>query len=193
MKEEQVELLNKIRDMLKETTQLQIEYWKLFSALNAWQFWLIVLMLVVPLIVLIFSIDRSKILLLGFFGLNYHVWFAYVNVIGINLGLWEYPYQIAPFLPSFALDASFVPVTFMLLYQWTLNHNKSIYLYSILLSILFAFVLKPIMVSLDLFQMYMGVNYFHLFLFYLVFFIVSKLITNLFLWLQQLQDKKKEI
>src|SRR5699024_6153519 len=73
--------------------------------------------------------DKSKALLLGFFGLNYHVWFSYTNSIGVGLGLWEYPYHVIPFLPSFSLDAALVPVCFMLLYQWTLNHNKNIYLY----------------------------------------------------------------
>ncbi|MFZ3579153.1 CBO0543 family protein [Virgibacillus sp. DJP39] len=185
MNEKQLELLNKIRSMAEEVTQLQIEYWKSFSDFGIWQFWVVSLMLIVPLIVLFISIDKGKMLLLGFFGLNYHIWFAYVNSIGISLGLWEYPYQIAPFLPSFSLDASFVPVSFMLLYQWTLNHKKNIYLYSVLLSAIFAFVLKPIMVNFHFFHMFKGVNYVHLFLFYVAFFIVSKLITNLFIWLQQ--------
>jgi hypothetical protein len=190
MKEEQLELLTKIRTFSVETTKLQIEYWKAFSDVGTWQFWLVALMLIVPLIILVLLIDRSKIFLLGFFGLNYHIWFAYTNSIGISLGLWEYPYQLAPFLPSFALDASLVPVAFMLLYQYTLNRGKNIYLYSLLLSGFLAFVMKPIMVNINLFKMNEWVNYFHLFLFYMLFFIVSKLITNVFLWLQQRQDKK---
>lgn len=185
MGDKQKEYLNQIRSMAEELSQLQIEYWKLFSDLEHWQFWVVVMMLVVPLIVLFISINKDKTLLLGFFGLNYHIWFAYVNSIGINLGLWEYPYQILSFIPSFALDASLVPVSFMLLYQWTLNHKKNIYLYSILLSGFFAFILKPILVNFHFFHMFKGVNYFHLFLFYVLFFVVSKLITNLFLWLQK--------
>jgi hypothetical protein len=185
MKEKQIELLNRIRSMVEEVTQNQMEYWKSFSDIGTWQFWVVLLTLVVPLIILFVSIDKRKILLLGFFGLNYHIWFQYINATGISLGLWEYPYQIVPFLPSFALDASLVPISFILLYQWTLNHNKNIYLYSVLLSAVFAFVLKPIMVTFHFFHMYKGVNYFYLFLFYVAFFIVSKLITNLFLWLQQ--------
>ncbi|WP_160141723.1 hypothetical protein [Salicibibacter halophilus] len=100
-------------------------------------------------------------------------------------GLWEYPYQLVPFLASFALDASLVPVCFMLLYQWTLNHQKNLYLYAALLSAILAFVLKPIMVHYHFFHMFYGINYFHLFLFYYVFFLVSKLITNVFIWLEK--------
>lgn len=188
MNEKQSELLYQIRSMLEEVNQLQIEYWQSFSYFDTWQFWIVVIALILPIIILFFSIDKRKMLLLGFFGLNYHVWFAYVNKIGINMGLWEYPYELVPFLPSFALDASLVPVSFMLLYQWTLNRQKNIYLYSVLLSALFAFVLKPIMVNFHFFHMFKGVNYIYLFLSYIALFIVSKLITNLFLWLQKQEN-----
>ena len=144
-------------------------------------------MLVIPLVVLFLKIDRSNIFLIGFYGLNYHIWFAYTNSIGIRLGLWDYPYEILPVLPSFALDASFVPVSFMLLYQWTLNKNKNFYIYSTILSGLFAFIIKPLFVAHNLFRMFYGINYLYLFVFYIAFFVVSKLILNLFL---KLHEKK---
>ncbi|WP_174729268.1 CBO0543 family protein [Mesobacillus harenae] len=190
MHEKQKEMLSQIRSLLEETSQLQLEYWKNFSTMGDWQFWAIILMLIVPLTLLLIFIDKRKILLLGFFGLNYHIWFQYANATGISFGLWEYPYQFVPFLPSFALDASLVPISYILLYQWTLNNKKNIYIYAVLISAFFAFVFKPIMVSLHLFHMFKGINYFHLFLFYILFFIVSKLITSLFLWLQEKGQEK---
>ncbi|UCZ54958.1 hypothetical protein LGQ02_09515 [Bacillus shivajii] len=191
MMKKQFEALKQIKTMVEELSNTQIEYWQSFSNLSTWQFWGVVLMLIVPLIVFFTSIDRKNILLLGFFGFNYHVWFQYVNSVGIKLGLWEYPYQLVPFLPSFVLDASLVPISFMFLYQWTLKTNKNIYLYSLLLSAFFAFIMKPIMVNFHFFHMYKGINYFHLFLFYMLFFIVSKLITNLFLWMQKKEKNKQ--
>jgi hypothetical protein len=185
MNDKQEELLQKVRNATEDMTQLNIEYWNEFSSFDDIKFWVVVLMLVVPLVVLFLKIDRSKMLLLGFYGLNYHVWFAYTNSIGIRLGLWEYPYELLPVLPSFALDASFVPISYMLLYQWTLNHNKNFYLYSTILSGGFAFILKPILVGHNLFRMFDWVNYLHLFMFYILFFVVSKLITNLFVKLQK--------
>ncbi|WP_374121057.1 CBO0543 family protein [Neobacillus sp. PS2-9] len=50
----------------------------------------------------------------------------YINLLGVNRGLWSYPFQLIPTMPSFAFDSSFVPVTFMLVYQWTLHHKKNI-------------------------------------------------------------------
>ncbi|MCP1158777.1 hypothetical protein ACQCVH_18050 [Bacillus infantis] len=185
MGERQREMLKDIREKAGALSSEQIEYWKEYSSFNDWQLWAVIIILIVPLILLYFKIDRSKILLLGFYGLNYHIWFAYTNSIGIRLGLWEYPYELLPVLPSFALDASFVPVMFILLYQWTLNHKKNFYLYSLLLSAVFAFVIKPILVSLDFFRMFKGVNYFHLFLCYIAFFLVAKIITNIFISMQK--------
>lgn len=189
MNENQLKFLNKIRSISEEITQVQREYWQLYTDFATWQFWVLVIMLVLPLIILFVFIDKHYMLLLGFFGLNYHIWFAYTNSVGIRLGLWEYPYHLIPFLPSFSLDAALVPVLFMLLYQWTIHHKKNIYLYSILLSAILAFILKPMMVYFHFFHMHKWINYSYLFLFYIAFFIVSKLITNLFLWLQNKDNK----
>ncbi|WP_240374050.1 CBO0543 family protein [Bacillus piscicola] len=190
MNSQQSELLDVIRAGAEKVSHYQLEYWQSFSNLTTWQYWLLVLMLVTPLIVLFIWIDKRKILLLGFFGLNYHVWFAYANKIGIGLGLWEYPYHLIPCLPSFSLDASLVPVCFMLLYQWTLHRKKNMYVYAVLLSAILAFIMKPLLVQLHLFHMFKGLNYVHLFLFYLAFFLVSKLITSLFVWLH---EKEKQV
>lgn len=192
MSDQQLESLEEIRQASEKLTQISIDYWSTYSSFNDIKFWVVVCMLVIPLVVLYLKIDRSKMLLLGFYGLNYHVWFAYTNSIGINLGLWEYPYEVLPVLPSFALDASFVPVCFMLTYQWTLNNGKNFYLYSTILSAVFAFIIKPILVGHHLFRMFYGINYLSLFLFYILFFVVSKLITNLFIKLQKNKNEAND-
>lgn len=185
MSEKQVELLDKVRVLNEELSKLNTEYWKEFSSFNDLKFWIVVLILVIPLLVLFWKIDRTKMLLLGFYGLNYHIWFAYTNSAAIRMGYCEYPYEVLPILPSFALDASLVPVCYMFVYQWTLNRNKSFYLYSFLMSAVFAFIMKPLLVAFDLFHMYKGWNYFYLFLFYVGLFIVSKVITNIFIRMQE--------
>ncbi|SFE88432.1 hypothetical protein [Alteribacillus iranensis] len=184
MTEQQKEMLAEARSNNLELSSHMTEYWERFSGLDTWQFWIIVLMTIIPLIVLFFAIDRRKVLLIGFFGFNYHVWFAYVNSTGIRYGLWEYPYEVVPFLPSFALDASLVPITYMLVFQWTLNHNKNIFILSTITAAILAFIVKPIMVHLHYFHMFYGINFFHLFLFYIGMFLVSYGITKVFMWLQ---------
>lgn len=190
MTQYQSDFLNEIRSMVEEVNQSQIEYWQTFSSFESWHFWILVLMSIVPLIVLFIFIDKRKMLLLGFYGLNIHVWMFYIDVIARGFGLWDYPYELIPMLPSFSLDGSLIPVAYILLYQWTLNNNKNFYLYSLLLSAIYSFGVKAIMHYFHFFHMFKGMNYVYLFFVYVIVFVISKLITSLFLWLQQKESKE---
>ena len=177
---------------IKELKQLEIHiskewfnYWKDFSNLSDWHFWVVLAILVVPLIVLFFYIDRNKSLLLGFYGYNVHVFFTYIDALGADKAYWFYPYKVLPILPgSLTLDVSFVPICYMFMYQWTLNNKKNYYFYMVGLSVSFAFIIKPVMEALHLFQIERGANFLHLFLGYLLVGIIAKQITNLFVYLQ---------
>lgn len=166
--------------MREELSQFGIEYWKQFSDFGTWQFWVVLLMLIIPLIIVYFTIDREKIFKIGFYGFAVHVLFSYVDSYGIQVGLWGYPFQIVPFLPSLSLDAALVPVTIMLVYQWTLNYDKNFYLYALITSLILGFILKPLLVAFDLFEKYQWVNYFYLFLFYFIIFTLPYWLTRLF-------------
>ncbi|WP_347551434.1 CBO0543 family protein [Pseudalkalibacillus hwajinpoensis] len=116
-----------ILSLKKELEKTYIEYWQQFSSFSSWQFWVVLAMLLIPLIVLYFKIDRRKIFLLGFFGYSIHVLAAYTDALGIRKSWWDYPYVALPQLPgSIGIDASLIPVYFILLYQWCLNKDKSI-------------------------------------------------------------------
>ncbi|TWI55872.1 CBO0543 family protein [Halalkalibacter nanhaiisediminis] len=172
-----------------ELTNLWYNYWQQFSDLSTWPFWVNLGFFVIPLIALYIVIDRRKAFLLGFFGFNVHVWFTYIDALGVSMDWWFYPYKILPVLPvSFALDASFVPVVYMLIYQWTINHNKNYYLYTLGLCLFLAFVFKPILTAFNLFTLNGDMSYIHLFLAYVTIAIISKIITNIFISLKK-QDK----
>lgn len=182
----QKEALNKLIKNQQEAAANWLDYWQEFSAFDTWQFWLHVIMFVTPLIILYFALDWKRALHLGFFGFNVHVWFGYLDDFGTTQGLWTYPYKMIPFIPhSVGLDASMVPVSFMLVYQWTINHKKNYYIYTLLLSLFLSFVLKPILVMHNLFKFNAWTNYFHLFLTYIVIIVLSKAITDFFLYFQK--------
>jgi hypothetical protein len=84
-----------------------------------------------------------------------------------------------------ALDSSLVPMTFMLVYQWTLNNKKNYYLYSIITAFILSFLFKPLLVALGLIKMYANITYIHLFICYLLVLLIAKFITNVFLWTQK--------
>lgn len=181
MSQHQQQLFDYVTKLQQKVSILHADYWAQYSSFHTWQFWVVVLMLIVPLIVLAFTIDREKIFLIGFYGFNIHAWFAYIDTYGVRTRLWGYPYEAIPYFPSFSLDASLVPVVFMLVYQWTLNHNKNFYLYSFLTACVFAFIVKPLLASLGLLVVFDGVNYFHILIVYLITFLISRIVTKIFL------------
>jgi hypothetical protein len=184
--ESQQNILTRLKDIQKDQTELWTSYWQQYSSFGDWQFWVLVLLFVLPLIVLFLAIDKRKALLLGFYGYNVHVFFTYVDAIGANMIKWFYPYKIFPILASsVSLDVSLVPVTYMLIYQFTLNREKNYYVFMILLSSVFAFGFKPLLVAIGLFEMGSGTNYFTLFIGYVVVGLIAKWITNLFVYFEK--------
>ncbi|MFB6468621.1 CBO0543 family protein [Cytobacillus sp. Hz8] len=142
-------------------------------------------MLIVPLFILIWKIDKGKIFLICFFGYSVHMISFYISLLGVNMGMWNYPIQLVPLLPSFSLDSSIVPVTFMLAYQWALNKKKNYYIVALAVSIFFSFIFEPILVKMEIFKLYNHITYLHRFILYIVISLVAKFMSNVFLWIQK--------
>jgi hypothetical protein len=189
----QKEALAKLIKEQQEGAREWLEYWQEFSAFDTWQFWFHVIMFLTPLIILLFAMDWKRALQLGFYGFNVHAWFAYFDDFGTTQALWTYPYKMIPHIPhSVGMDASLIPVSFILVYQWSIKHNKNYYLYTGLLSLFLSFILKPILVMHNLFKFNAWVNYFHLFLTYIVILVLSKVITDFFLGMQKKAKEKAD-
>ncbi|MDR6121316.1 fatty-acid desaturase [Bacillus sp. SLBN-46] len=171
--------------MRKESADILLDYWSRYSIFTTFEFWCIVALFIVPLIVIILKIDKSKIFLISFYGYSVHMLSFYINLLGVNRGLWSYPFQLIPTMPSFAFDSSFVPVTFMFVYQWTLNHKKNYYKMALIVAVLLAFIIDPIFVKMGLIRLYGHTNYAYRLVIYVIPLILAKLITNVFLWLQK--------
>lgn len=182
----QLEMIETIRKAEIKESHRWTEYWQDYSHFFTWQFWVVLAMFVLPLIMVVLFIDRKKAFHIGFYGYSVHVFFAYTDVIGTSNGLWIYPYKLLPYFPSnLTLDASFVPVCYMLLYQYILNNRKNYYLWMIGLSLGFAYILKPLMVGLGLFHFGGKENFFMLFLGYVTVGLIAKWLTDFFVFLQK--------
>lgn len=178
-------MLDRIHKLQKELTNELLDYWMQYSNLSTWQFWVNALVFILPLVLLFVVLNRKRALQIGFYGFSAHVIFTYIDTIAIRLGYWDYPYQIFPIAPgNVGLDSSFVPVVFMLLYQWTLIAKKNYYIYGSLLVLVLAYVLRPIVSAAGLFRLFEGVHYYHLFLAYFTVMLLSKWTANLFVKLE---------
>lgn len=182
--QDQIDRLQDLKENQEQSVKDWVDYWFDYSSFDTWQFWVNVGFIVIPLIVLYFFIDKKRVFLLGFFGFNIHVWMVYTDAIATRYNYFEYPFKAIPILPvNVGIDTSLVPVLFILLYQWTLHKKKNFYLYSLGLISFLSFIFKPILEAHHLFHLKSGANQFTLFLMYWIVVLISKGITNVFLYL----------
>jgi hypothetical protein len=186
VKNDQLNIIEQIRKAEIEQSDRWINYWQEFSNFSTWQFWVVLALFLIPLFLLILFIDRKNIFYLGFYGYSVHVFFTYTDVFGTVRGIWIYPYNLLPLLPSnITLDASLVPVAYILLYQYTLNRGKNYYISMLLLCLALAFILKPLMVGLGLFHFGGKENFLILFAGYAAVALISKWLTDFFRFLNK--------
>jgi len=186
VKNDQLKQLEQIIHAEIEQKNRVFDYWQTYSDFTNWQFWLVVALFAIPLVLLILFIDRRRVFLLGFYGYSVHVFFGYTDIIGVDRGIWQYPYKLFAFLPSsFTLDASLVPVIYMLYYQYLLNRGKNYYLWMLPLCFLLAFFMKPLMVGIGLFHFHEKENFLLLFAGYVFTALIAKWLTDLFVFLSK--------
>ncbi|AEI40424.1 CBO0543 family protein [Paenibacillus mucilaginosus] len=189
MDAEQKKELEHIIQSYRDTNLDTINYWWEYSSFDSWRFWLTFILLAVPLLVLYFKIDRNRVYQIGFYGFAIHMLGVYVDTIGTNYGFWSYPYKMIPVLPtSFTLTSSMIPVAFMLMYQWQSRKRINYYLCAAGVSAIFVFIIHPIFMWLDMFQMYRGFNYLIMYVNYFGGSIMAKLVLDAFVYLNKKND-----
>src|SRR5699024_2320199 len=182
---------NELINQNVNVTEQFVAYWKLYSSFNTWHFWFILFIIIALLVALFFLIDRQHVFIVGFFGFATHMIFVYFDIIMTRNGLLGYPYHLIPYIPSFALSATVVPITIMLVFQWTYKNNKNFYLYAFITTLFLAFIFKPTITLLGYFVIHELANYFMLFLMYMIMFTQADWLTKVYLWLNQ-QYKETE-
>ncbi len=149
----------------EELNALIHSYWNDYSGFGTWQFWSVVALVVMPLIILCFTVDKKRIFELFFFGYTVHLLWTYIDIAIERYGYFVHTHFLTPIYPFASnMTASVLPVSFLLLYQYCTSRNKNFYLYTLLLSAIFAFGLTTIEESLGLLEFRKGMNRFIIFL-----------------------------
>ncbi|GAE24923.1 hypothetical protein JCM9140_888 [Halalkalibacter wakoensis JCM 9140] len=148
-----------------EVNALIHAFWSEYSHMGTWQFWVSLSFLILPLVLLVFTVDRKRIFEVFFFGYTVHMLWTYTSLPLERYGYFTHTYFITPLLP-FALNvtSSALPVGFLLLYQYCTNNKKNFYLFTLLLSAIFAFGFATFEEFLGLVEFRKGTNQLHLFL-----------------------------
>ncbi|WP_078548747.1 hypothetical protein [Litchfieldia alkalitelluris] len=161
-------------------------YWGQYSHMGTWQFWFVVSLLVMPIILLYFLVDRKRIFEVLFYGYTVHILWSY-TIIALNRhNLFIHKYFLTPVLPySITVSASALPVGFLLLYQYCTNHKRNFYLFTVLFSIVFAFGFASIEELLGFIELRKGMSKFHLLLIDIIVSIIAYWLTKIVLKLKE--------
>lgn len=117
-----------------------------------WQWWLLVALLFVPWVLWWRLVDKKRLLeicLLGMFVLATASW---MDELGTELLLWYYPFKIIPWYPQlFPINYTVLPITFMLIYQYTPKWSSYI-LAMTAMAALYSFVAEPALEYLGMYK-----------------------------------------
>ncbi|MDZ5472883.1 hypothetical protein SM124_14210 [Bacillus sp. 31A1R] len=157
-------------------------YWHQHSDWGNWQFWFILVFLLAPLLVLLLKLDRKRTFEILFFGYTVHMLWTYTDLSLIRQGFIDHYYFLFPFLPQgLGTTASFIPVSFMLVYQYCINHNKSFLIGAFGLSAVIAFGFAPIEKALGIVSLVKGLTIVHIFFIDITIAMIAYGITKFFI------------
>ena len=177
---ERDQYIDQIFNKQEELSTIVQSYWSEYSHMGTWHFWLVTSFLIIPLVILVFTVDRKRIFEVLFFGFVVHMLWTYVAQFLTNLGYFAYNYYSAPFLPaSLNMTASVLPVSFLLLYQYCTNHQKNFFLYLVLLSAVFAFGFASIEIKMGFLELRSGMRQLYLFLSDIVIGVLAYFLTQI--------------
>lgn len=144
---------------------LMQSYWNAYSHVGTWQFWFIAISLILPLIILFFTVDKRRIFELFFFGFVVHMLWSYTLLALSSYNLFTHTYFLTPLLPfGLNVSASALPVGFLLVYQYCTNRGKNFFICALLISAVFAFGFSNLEESLGLLDLQHGMNRIYIFL-----------------------------
>ncbi|MGP4041877.1 hypothetical protein ACTWP4_18545 [Gracilibacillus sp. D59] len=168
------EYWEQIYEKSEELNSIISSYWSNYSNMGTWQFWVVLSLLIFPLFLLYITVDRKRMFELFFFGYTAHILWTYVDIMLERYGYFVHTYFLIPALPmALSMTASALPVGFLLIYQYCTNNKKNFYLYTLILSLVFAFGLASLEAHFGLLKFNKGMNQFYLFLIDIVIAFVS--------------------
>lgn len=187
------EYWDKINEINGQLHSLYSSYWDKYSDFSTWQFWIILLSLLVPLIILYFMVDRRRLFEILFFGYTVHLLWAYIDLALSRTNFLTHTHFLTPVLPNaLNITGSFLPVGFMLVYQYATNRKKNFYILTVLLSVVYTFICANIEKSMGLVTFHGGINVIHLFLLDLFIVFVAYWFTRLLLKFRILKKDEQQ-
>lgn len=142
-------------DILKvhsELVKMENDYWST-DVLFSIQWWVLLVILIVPWLLWVRYVDRKRIQQILLFGVLLIVLVGILDELGVNLNLWSYPYKLTYLVTKLtAIDYGIIIVIHMFIYQYSKDW-KSFLIRNAIFAAIFTFICEPITVWLGIYQL----------------------------------------
>jgi hypothetical protein len=168
-KEEKMQdyLFQRINQLEQQAFSLQIKHW-VTNEVFTFQWWILLTFLILPWVIWFIITDKTNRLESIAFGALIIIATTLLDVIGIQLNFWTYPFRLLPITPrAISFDMAMIPVGFMIIYYYFKSWG-SFFLALLIMSSAYAFIGEPISVWLKLVE-YIKWHYSYSFCTYILF------------------------
>jgi hypothetical protein len=139
--------------------EMQIQDW-IHNDLFSYQFWLLIMLLVVPWFVWWKLVDRKRHVEILLYGLLVATLVTIIDELGAQLNLWEYPIDIEPLFPRMIpINLTVFPVIYMFIYQY-FSKWKSFLIANVALAAVLSFIAENIFEWLGIYELIKWENYY---------------------------------
>ncbi|WP_167577840.1 CBO0543 family protein [Ammoniphilus sp. YIM 78166] len=137
-------MYDRLKQVESEIVQINYEHW-LHYELFTWQWWLLVVLSVVPWILWWRVVDKRRIIEILAVGLFVATIASLQDVYGWNRGMWRYPIQLLPVcIPLLPFDVSVLPIVQMFVYQF-FRSWKAFLGVNLVIAFSFAYISEPLL------------------------------------------------
>lgn len=145
-----VEDINRLREQMHQLDYMQ---WKT-EALFTWQWWLLVGLTVIPLIIWWKIVDKRRVYEIAFYGCMINIMALLLDDFGTNLLWYNYPIKLIPFLPPLVTaDSILVPIILMIVYQRFSTTWKRFFAANLAAAAFLAFVAESVFIWIGYYEL----------------------------------------
>lgn len=131
----------------------ELYFWMNYSLLS-WQWWVLIIATILPWFIWYKIVDKFRFFEILTYGFYWMITSVLLDSLGTTLNLWSYPinlvFLITPLIPA---DCAVIPVTYMILYQYTKGW-KTFFLGSLIISFVISFIIEPLFIYYDMLKFY---------------------------------------
>ena len=176
-------MLDEIIKLKVQLRDSMVQHW-LSREFLTWVWWLDIAMIIVCLVVWWKVVDKKRLLEISIFGLLINVSSVFLDVLGSEFALWEYPVHILPQVPLlFPVDFVILPIMKMTVYQKCPRWGMFL-IVSTITAALASFVFEPLAVWIGQYKLITWKYYYSLPI-YILIAVFGKLVVQKFLAVQK--------